>query len=89
MKKTMLTGLALILALIFTAAAALAEAPSEWRIQDYVRLWQDGTIPESFDSGYTGGPETVVGGVRFRVFQTDWPVLLREYLETAGFRPPR
>ena len=67
MKKTMLTGLALILVLIFTAAAALAEAPSEWRIQDYVRLWQDGTIPESFDSGYTGGPETVVGGVRFRV----------------------
>ncbi len=67
MKKTMLTGLALILALIFTAAAALAEAPSEWRIQDYVRLWQDGTIPESFDSGYTGGPETIVGGVRFRV----------------------
>ena len=25
----------------------------------------------------------------FRVFQTDWPVLLREYLEGAGFRPPR
>ncbi|MBP5531598.1 MAG: glycerophosphodiester phosphodiesterase family protein [Lentisphaeria bacterium] len=25
----------------------------------------------------------------FRVFQTDWPVLLREYLEAAGFRPPR
>jgi len=25
----------------------------------------------------------------FRVFQTDWPVLLREYLESAGFRPPR
>jgi len=25
----------------------------------------------------------------FRVFQTDWPSLLREYLEQAGFRPPR
>ena len=26
--------------------------------------------------------------IGFRVFQTDWPVLLREYLEGAGFRPP-
>ena len=68
MKKTILTGLALILMLVFTCAAVLAEeAPAEWRIADYIRLWLVGEIPESFDTGFTGGPETVVDGVRFRM----------------------
>ena len=40
----------------------------------------------AFKAGKNWGTHARLG---FRVFQTDWPALLREYLESAGFRPPR
>ena len=66
MKRNLLISLAVLLALILTAAAS-AEAPEIRRVGDYIRLCEYGEVPESFDSGFNRTVETQLNGVLFRV----------------------